>query len=701
MKCDALRSGRLTWAPLFIACVPLVCGAQDGQEDPKQLDRVVVTGDERGGELDTIEIGRVITSDEISRYSDTSVGAVLRRQPGVIVEGYSASSANRVRLRGLGGGYVRVLVNGMPSNLPLDEISTNEVDRIIISSAPSPELSGAAIAGVINVILRRPVGKPETKVEASVSDVYGKTSGAASFSAKRSTRDFDYSLMANGRVFEGIDHYENGFVNVEDSVVMTMRDLLQSNLDRGYSASIGGGVVFDVFGGTIRANIRHSQTDFESEGFDRSFYHIGSDPGYTTDTYVSDGDVSSDMFDASFTRDVSDRLERKITLLLNRRSSRRTSDVFYSFPEAVRNTLAKSSERGLRLQLDDDLEVRANGKISYGAVFGASSVRTGRWDSLPGSDIYSSSRGGDLRTAALYVKHQDENGGLAYSYGARLESIADEREPAADASYLVPLPSAQLRWKLSANSSVKFGVNSAYKLPSTNQRMAIRSISINNSFFEPDSVGNPYLELEESRGLDAGYNFERSGVSYSVSAFYRDIDNPIISIREVVDGRWVDHPVNFPGARVYGLDSEYRVTLNRKGSTRNFGVSLGLYRSFVDGVDRSDNRLDSQPTMSVGLNYDFQSKSSPFGIGASYKYVENGVVAVSNTQTVWQSDQRLLEAYLSYTTKNGLLFKLTGSNLLEPVANSENRFEEDGHSSIRSTRHPSYRDVRLSLERKW
>lgn len=695
------RYGWLKWTPVIMVCLSSICAAQEVQEDTKELEHVVVKGDGKEGEVDALEIGRVITSDEISRYSDASVGAVLRRQPGIIVEGYSATSANRVRLRGLGGGYVRILVNGMPTNLPLDEISASEVERIIVSSAPLPQLPGGAIAGVIDVILKRPVGKPETKIEASVSNVYGRTSGGASFNMKRSTRNFDYSLMANVRAFEGIDHYESGLVNIDNGELVTVRDLIQANLDKGYTASIGGGLVFDMFGGTVRANIRHSQTAYKSEGYDRSFYHAGVDPGYTTDNYLSDGDVSSDMLDVSLRKNVSEKLERKIALSLSRRSSRRKSDVFYSFPEDLRNTLDKSSEHGFRLQWDDDLEVANNGKVSYGAALGVNFVQVERLDYLSGSEIYSSLRNGDLKSAALYVKHEDENGNLAYSYGVRLESISDEREPTSHVSYLVPLPSAQLRWKLSSNSSVKIGVNSGYKLPVLGQRMGVRSISINNSFFEPDVIGNPHLDLEKSKGVDVGYNFERSGVSYSISGFYRDIDNPIISVREVVDDRWVDHPINFPRARVYGLDGEYRIARERETYNSNFGISLGLYRSAVDGVDRPNNRLDSQPTMSAGMSYDFRSKSSPFGMGASYKFVENGVAAISNTQTFWRSDQRLLEIYLSYTMTNGLMFKLTGSNLLEPAVNTENRFDDVGRSSIRYSRNSSYRDVRLSIERKW
>ncbi|PJK08085.1 hypothetical protein CO614_10615 [Lysobacteraceae bacterium NML120232] len=150
MECPMVRSDRrygwLKWTPVIMVCLSSICAAQEVQEDTKELEHVVVKGDGKEGEVDALEIGRVITSDEISRYSDASVGAVLRRQPGIIVEGYSATSANRVRLRGLGGGYVRILVNGMPTNLPLDEISASEVERIIVSSAPLPQLPGGAVS---------------------------------------------------------------------------------------------------------------------------------------------------------------------------------------------------------------------------------------------------------------------------------------------------------------------------------------------------------------------------------------------------------------------------------------------------------------------------------------------------------------------------------------------------------------------------
>jgi outer membrane receptor for ferrienterochelin and colicins len=53
----------------------------------------------------------VVGHDEIVRYGDTNLLEVLKRIPGVTVNG-AAGRGGEVRMQGLGSGYTQVLVNG-------------------------------------------------------------------------------------------------------------------------------------------------------------------------------------------------------------------------------------------------------------------------------------------------------------------------------------------------------------------------------------------------------------------------------------------------------------------------------------------------------------------------------------------------------------------------------------------------------------
>lgn len=132
-------------------------GAHAGQSDSptNRVATVAVRGSadsERRNETTTrIVVGR----DELVKYGDRSILDVLKRQPGVTVVN------NEVRMRGLGSGYTQVLVNGdrPPAGFSLDSLAPESIARIEIMRAATAELSTQAIAGTINVILRRDASK--------------------------------------------------------------------------------------------------------------------------------------------------------------------------------------------------------------------------------------------------------------------------------------------------------------------------------------------------------------------------------------------------------------------------------------------------------------------------------------------------------------------------------------------------------------
>ncbi|MGS0755827.1 TonB-dependent receptor plug domain-containing protein, partial [Roseateles sp. GG27B] len=102
-------------------------------ETPQQLQRVEVSGtpsDEakrRASTAAKIIIGR----EEIERFGDSSLGEVLKRLPGVTTGGRPGRGGD-IRMRGMGGGYTQILVNGerMSPGFSLDQLPPDQVERI-------------------------------------------------------------------------------------------------------------------------------------------------------------------------------------------------------------------------------------------------------------------------------------------------------------------------------------------------------------------------------------------------------------------------------------------------------------------------------------------------------------------------------------------------------------------------------------------
>jgi outer membrane receptor for ferrienterochelin and colicins len=110
---------------------------------------------ERARQLDTAAT-MVVGRDELLRYGDQTVADALKRVPGITVSSVQGRGGD-IRMRGLGNGYTQVLLNGqpVPSGFSIDTISPELIERVEIMRVASAELGTQAIAGTINIVLRK------------------------------------------------------------------------------------------------------------------------------------------------------------------------------------------------------------------------------------------------------------------------------------------------------------------------------------------------------------------------------------------------------------------------------------------------------------------------------------------------------------------------------------------------------------------
>ena len=128
----------------------------------------------------------VIGREELLRQGDSSLSDVLKRQPGITVDAVPGR-APAIRMRGMGSGYVAILLNGVPapSGFALESISPDLVERVEIQRAATAETSGQAVAGAINIILRKAGGgRDEIKAGSSVAGGYAAPSVVAQHNGK-------------------------------------------------------------------------------------------------------------------------------------------------------------------------------------------------------------------------------------------------------------------------------------------------------------------------------------------------------------------------------------------------------------------------------------------------------------------------------------------------------------------------------------
>jgi len=149
------RFSVLTAACLVGAATP--AGAESAADAAPTTQRVEVRG---AGELqarrDALEARVVVGRDELLRQGDSNLADALRRVPGITVSTTGGRGAE-IRMSGLGGGYTQVLLNGepVPPGFSLESLSPELIERVEVSRSPSVDQSAQAIAGSVNIVLRR------------------------------------------------------------------------------------------------------------------------------------------------------------------------------------------------------------------------------------------------------------------------------------------------------------------------------------------------------------------------------------------------------------------------------------------------------------------------------------------------------------------------------------------------------------------
>ncbi len=105
----------------------------------------------------------VVSSDEFGTVAEGHVGEFLKFLPGVTME-YAGGNAREISINGapaesvpvtLDGFSLATAISGISRAAAVDMVSINGIARVEVSFSPTPDTSGAALAGSVNMIPRR------------------------------------------------------------------------------------------------------------------------------------------------------------------------------------------------------------------------------------------------------------------------------------------------------------------------------------------------------------------------------------------------------------------------------------------------------------------------------------------------------------------------------------------------------------------
>ncbi|WP_428510397.1 TonB-dependent receptor plug domain-containing protein [Roseateles sp.] len=721
----AVSTGMLIACALAASSARAVPAEASSAPPASQIDRVVVDGESSGASRrDASAAKSIVTREDLARFGDASLIDTLRRVPGITVTG-SGTQPRDIRLRGMGNGYTQILINGepAPAGFSIDALSPELVDRIEVLRTATADLGTQAIAGTINIILRRTAkpGQRDLKMSGGISGgrgnvnmsaqtggslapgwQYGLT-GSLAFDNNQYPARIDTEASTPGgpprfrQHTETLEQARQWTLGLSPRLTWKVDDQRSLNADvsvQGQRVEIGG-------------DERRSTTLGTGSPIRNDLMHIVNESWQLRSTVQLKQPVGSDG-----------RLETKLTVTHLRRTSDGTLDrldaeasplVFRSV-DSVLSDSAGALVGKYQLLLD---EAHTIGLGWDSQLTRRAETRTQRESSpvaFPTEDMDDNYRA-TIARLALYA--QDEwavTERLSIYAGARWEGLetrtSGEELGAIKHRSSVLSPTLQMVWKIPSTKADQLRVALArtYKAPTARDLLPRRWIVNDNSATRPNFQGNPTLVPELSWGLDAGYErYLSDGGFLGLNAYARRIANVILQRTRDEGGTWISTPVNSGRAEVRGLEMEVKQKLQRLASTwPKLDVRLSASRqwSTIDEVPGPNNRLSQLPAWTATAGADWQPTGSRWATGLQFAFENVGRARISQEQWTRRSNKRALDVYGLWTVSKEMRVRVSWLNVLKPQTVTETQYVTDALSQGQVLRQSPSSVLRVAVEMK-
>lgn len=665
----------------------------------------------------------VVGREELDQYGDTSILDVLQRLPGITIDGETP------RLRGLGGGYTLILLNGEPAppGFSLDSLSPGEIERIEVIKGPTAEYGG--VAGTINVILRTAprFRQRELRIASSYRALAPQALVSAAWGDRIGGIGFHVPLT--------VSSWANATESQTDRLSRLPGGELREQQLRGRDESRGGGINF-----TPRLDIKLGEHDqLQWQGFVQA---NESRNRSARDTLVLSGPAITTVQDSSRSAGRWQMLRTQLQWVRKRPDGLRLE-----LKAAVQGTAQRSASDGLGRDALGGVSVQRNnfssqrssqastgGRIRWplGTALGGGHVLAGGWDFEErqrrdlsryienGVEQITSSVGvpftSEVRKGTAFV--QDEwtmSEQWSMTTGLRVENVRTHTATtvlAADNTYSAVLPVVHLRHAFDPKGRdvLRLSLSRSLRVPDVG--LLLPRYSLNGTYpreqantpIAADSAGNPALQPEHATGLELAVERQvLGGGVLSIGVFHRQIDDLIrrrITLETVAEApvpRWVSRPANIGRAKTTGLELEVKGRAEQllpawlapdpgpakgRGPGLQLRAALSIYKSAVEQIDDPNARLEGQAPWSATTGFDHAIRGSIFSYGANFSMTPAFSTQQTDRQRVWRSHARRLDAYALWRFSKEVQLRLSANNLVPEDSLSTSRVEDlDGFAA--------------------
>ncbi len=457
---------------LTISAIAITCAQPALAQDTFDLGNITVFANKSSQETELNRTGatvEIITRQDLEQTADTTVAQYLSRLPGLSLSASGGLGTNTIlRVRGLDGKYVKVLVDGIDMTDPSSTqtqfdwggLTTSNIARIEVLKGSSSSIYGSrAIAGVVNITTGQRGDEPGTHVNV--------TGEAGSFGTYRAGATITTQAERGGLSFS-LNHVKTDGFSARDGAANTEPD--------GYEAT--------------QLNFSGDYQVSDTLKLGLSGYALNSEGDF--DEFFGDGLPPFDEFNATKTRAL-----RAYAHLQTGAVQHTFSATTYKIDRLSSSNGFASSFLGKRRRLDYTGTYQRSETLSY--TFGTDWEResfTSGFDlgetnntGVFGEVLYAPSDDLDLAASLRYDNHSTFGGNLS----GRLAAA----------------------YRLGAATTLRAVAATGFRAPSLYE--------LNSTFY-----GNSALQPEESTSFELGVEQQLGGGSFiRATAFHTSIDNLI------------------------------------------------------------------------------------------------------------------------------------------------------------------------------
>ena len=673
----------------------------------------------------------VIGREELDKQGDATLGEVLKRLPGVTIQG-APGRGGAIRMRGLGGGYTQILLDGqrVPPGFSIESLTPEMVEKVEIMRAPTAETGARAIAGTINIILRegQRANPDDLKVGTSFENGHRSESlnwvrnlkseplnGTLTVSAMNSWRPEDITTLtdsdvdAEGRIPAWSSKRERHTLSPGQRQGMNANARLMWRGEQGKALILMPFMVYSEFSSLGYVNLTENKF---INGIQQPF---ASDSANTKNNSRFVMTRLNGQWNQRFSAD--DRFEFKFGLGESHHKYR-----FSQVAQATTGLLNTLEE----LQSFKDLSQSWIGKLTHVSTNGHQYVSGFELEGVRRTEEATgevADEVGNMRARtqrwALYT--QDEwtiNPNWSAHAGIRYESILtegsnEEGEKRNKSGVLTPLLHAVWKPIPQSRDQVRMSLTRSYKTPTLFNLVARTALSREaNSPTRPDRMGNPGLKPELATGIDiAVERYLAEGGVLSANLFRRNISDLIRYVTsERYDTVWapgqrrfVTSPQNVGDAITQGLELEAKFRLNQVWADAlavDVRSNLSLFGSKVLDVMGPSNRLDQQPSMTANFGADYRIRAIPLTLGGNVNINPDYTTRRTEQQWAYQGSKRVVDVYGLWRFSPAMALRMTISNLTPRDYLTGTTYIGNGFSETANTNTRNWQNVQLRLEMK-